>query len=84
MVRTGRERRAGVGRRAGPPHTTTLGVGNINNVGQYDPERIALMGFSRGAIATLYGSMKRFQRMHGPTTGVNFAGYIPFYASCNS
>jgi len=47
-----------------------------------DPERIALMGFSKGGLVALYASLKRFQRMHGPT-GVAFAAYIPFYPPCN-
>jgi dienelactone hydrolase len=48
-----------------------------------DPARVALMGFSRGGQATLYASLKRFQRMHGPR-GVEFAGYLPFYANCGT
>jgi len=48
-----------------------------------DPARIALMGFSRGAQPTLYASLKRFQRMHGPA-GQEFAAYIPFYAACGT
>ncbi|HSC87062.1 MAG TPA: dienelactone hydrolase family protein [Polyangiaceae bacterium] len=48
-----------------------------------DPTRIALMGFSRGAQPTLYASMKRFQRMHGPA-GQEFAAYLPFYAACGT
>ena len=48
-----------------------------------DPERIALMGFSRGGQAALYASLKRFQRMHAPT-GVAFAAYIAFYPSCST
>jgi dienelactone hydrolase len=46
-----------------------------------DPTRIVLMGFSRGGQATLYASLKRFERMHG-VEGVTFAGYVPFYAPC--
>ena len=39
------------------------------------------MGFSRGGQATLYASLKRFERMHG-VEGVAFAAYVPFYAPC--
>ena len=46
-----------------------------------DPERIALMGFSRGGQAALYASLKRFNRTWN-TTGVEFAAYIPFYPDC--
>jgi dienelactone hydrolase len=46
-----------------------------------DPHRIALMGFSRGAQATLYASLKRFQRMWN-RSGVEFAAYLPFYPDC--
>jgi len=46
-----------------------------------DPERIALMGFSRGGQAALYASLKRFHRMWNKS-GVEFAAYIPFYPDC--
>jgi len=48
-----------------------------------DPERIVLMGFSRGGQAALYASMVRFQRMHGPA-GPAFAAYITFYPDCRT
>jgi len=47
-----------------------------------DPTRIALMGFSRGGQATLYASLKRFQRLHGPA-GQEYAAYIVFYPDCS-
>jgi predicted esterase len=46
-----------------------------------DPARIALMGFSKGGFATLYASVKRFQRMHGPRDA-EFAAYFAFYGTC--
>jgi dienelactone hydrolase len=46
-----------------------------------DPQRIALMGFSRGGQATLYASLKRFHRMWNKS-GVEFVAYLPFYPDC--
>jgi dienelactone hydrolase len=46
-----------------------------------DPERIVLMGFSRGGQAALYASLDRFQKLWNKS-GMQFAGYIPFYPDC--
>ncbi len=46
-----------------------------------DPSRIGIMGGSRGGIVAVYASVKRFQRMHGPT-GIEFAAYVGFYTPC--
>ena len=46
-----------------------------------DPQRIMLMGFSRGGQAALYASLKRFHRMWNKS-GVEFAAYIAFYPDC--
>jgi dienelactone hydrolase len=46
-----------------------------------DPQRIALMGFSRGGQAALYASLKRFHNMWN-RSGIEFAAYIPFYPDC--
>jgi len=48
-----------------------------------DPNRIAVMGFSRGGQAALYSSMKRFQQIYGPTNP-QFAAYIIFYPDCGT
>ena len=48
-----------------------------------DPSKIVLMGFSRGGQAALYASLKRFHRMWNKS-GVEFAGYIPFYPDCST
>jgi dienelactone hydrolase len=46
-----------------------------------DPQRIALMGFSRGGQAALYASLRRFHKMWN-RSGIEFAAYIPFYPDC--
>jgi dienelactone hydrolase len=48
-----------------------------------DPNRIAVMGFSRGAQVALYASLTRFQKMYAPE-GLSFAAYVTFYAPCNT
>jgi len=46
-----------------------------------DPNRIAVMGFSRGTQATLYASLKRFHKLWNPG-GIDPAAYIAFYSPC--
>lgn len=46
-----------------------------------DPDRIVLMGFSRGGQGALYASLKRFNEMWNKS-GAQFAAYIPFYPDC--
>jgi dienelactone hydrolase len=48
-----------------------------------DPERVLVMGFSRGGGAAHWSAQKRFLAMHGPTGGLQFAGHIAFYPTCN-
>jgi dienelactone hydrolase len=48
-----------------------------------DPSRIVLMGFSRGGQATLYASLKRFNRMWNKS-GIQFAAHIPLYPDCST
>ena len=46
-----------------------------------DPDRIVLMGFSRGGQGVLFASLKRFHQMWNKS-GAEFAAYIPFYPDC--
>jgi len=48
-----------------------------------DPERIVLMGFSRGGQAALYASLDRLNKLWNKS-GAQFAGYIPFYPDCST
>jgi len=47
-----------------------------------DPERIGVIGFSRGAESSVFGAMDRFREMHGPQNGLEFATYVGFYTPC--
>ncbi|MGE0651764.1 MAG: dienelactone hydrolase family protein [Alphaproteobacteria bacterium] len=47
-----------------------------------DPERIALMGFSRSAIAVVASTFDRFEAMHAG--GKAFAAYIAMYPDCTA
>jgi len=48
-----------------------------------DPERVVLMGFSRGGQAALFASLTRFHKMWNKS-GLQFAAYIPFYPDCST
>jgi dienelactone hydrolase len=55
----------------------------LGNNPRVDPERIVLMGFSRGGQAALYASLNRFHKLWNKS-GMQFAGYIPFYPDCST
>jgi dienelactone hydrolase len=46
-----------------------------------DRERIAVMGFSKGAVASVYSAVDRFHKQYGE--GVAFAAHIGLYTPCN-
>jgi dienelactone hydrolase len=50
---------------------------------EIDPARIAVLGFSKGGIAALYSSMRRFQKMWSKP-GLEFAAYMAFYTRCDA
>lgn len=47
-----------------------------------DPNRIAVMGFSRGAQSALYSAMNRFSGL--ANNNVRFAAHVVFYADCTT
>jgi dienelactone hydrolase len=46
-----------------------------------DPQRIVLVGFSRGGQAAFYAALERFHRLWN-RSGADFAAYVPFYPDC--
>lgn len=48
-----------------------------------DANRIAIMGFSKGAFAAVYTSIERFRQLYGPADGSHFAAHIGLYTPCN-
>jgi dienelactone hydrolase len=47
-----------------------------------DPSRIAVMGFSKGAVPAVYSSNERFRKLYDPAK-VEFAAHIGLYTPCN-
>jgi dienelactone hydrolase len=47
-----------------------------------DRTRIAIMGFSKGAVASVYSANERFRKMYAPG-GAEFAAHIGLYTPCN-
>jgi len=47
-----------------------------------DPDRIAVMGFSKGAVPAVYSSNERFRKLYDPAK-VGFAAHIGLYTPCN-
>jgi dienelactone hydrolase len=48
-----------------------------------DPARIAVIGFSKGAVAAVYSSNERFRKQFAPE-GTGFAAHIGLYTPCNT
>lgn len=46
-------------------------------------DRIAVMGFSKGAVPAIYSAMDRFRTAYGAASGARFAAHIGFYTPCN-
>lgn len=46
-----------------------------------DRDRIAVMGFSKGAVAAVYSATQRFRKTYGPETA--FAAHVGLYTPCN-
>lgn len=57
-------------------------LGTLAQHPRIDPNRIAVMGFSKSATAALYSSNTRFRNMYG-SPNVEFAAHIGLYTWCN-
>jgi dienelactone hydrolase len=57
-------------------------LGTLAQHPRIDPNRISVMGFSKGAVAAVYSSNQRFQKMYGPPNA-QFAAHIGVYTPCN-
>jgi dienelactone hydrolase len=58
-------------------------LGTLATHPKIDGRRIAVMGFSKGGWAALYGGTRRFQRAYG-SPGSEFAGHVAFYPPCGT
>jgi dienelactone hydrolase len=57
-------------------------LGALASHARIDPERIAVMGFSKGAVAAVYSSNERFRKLYAPGN-LQFAAHIGLYTPCN-
>src|SRR2546425_1173920 len=57
-------------------------LGALAGHARIDPDRIAVMGFSKGAVAAIYSSNERFRKLHAPGN-LQFAAHIGLYTPCN-
>jgi predicted peptidase len=57
-------------------------LGILTKHPRLDPNRIAIMGFSKGAFAAVYTSSERFRKLYGPADGSHFAAHIGLYTPC--
>jgi hypothetical protein len=48
-----------------------------------DPNRVMVMGWSRGGGAAHWTAIRRFRAMYGPPNDLAFAGHVAFYPTCN-
>jgi len=63
-------------------HDAYAALGKLATHPRVDPARIAVMGFSKGAVAAIYSSNERFRTRYGPGNA-QFAAHIGLYTPCN-
>jgi dienelactone hydrolase len=63
-------------------HDAFGALGKLATHPRIDPARIAVMGFSKGAVAAIYSSNERFRIAYGPSNA-EFAAHIGLYTPCN-
>jgi dienelactone hydrolase len=63
-------------------HDAFASLGKLATHPRIDPARIAVMGFSKGAVAAIYSSSERFRAAYGPSNA-EFAAHIGLYTPCN-
>jgi dienelactone hydrolase len=63
-------------------HDAFAALGKLAAHPRIDAARIAVMGFSKGAVAAIYSSNERFRTAYGPSNA-EFAAHIGLYTPCN-
>ena len=63
-------------------HDAYAALSKLSTHPRIDANRIAVLGFSKGAVPAIYSSNQRFRKMYGSST-VEFAAHIGLYTPCN-